>query len=99
MSHYRYRHRLEDLEAKTGKVYKSEDFPSPTTTPPELLSLVAQLKVFGATARKQEIHSELSEYLNDNGIASPPRDLSESLDNELKECTAQENEWAAYTGT
>ena len=71
--HNFHRHAIEDFERETGKSYDDALYPSPEAVPPNLLKLVAKIKMYGASARKLEIRNELSEYLGSNRVANVPK--------------------------
>lgn len=96
--HNSYRIAVENFEKETGSSYNDAAYPTPTSVPKELRNLVAEVKMYGTMARLNEIRNELSEYVDNNGIARVPQD-KEYLMDELKECQEREDVWAKVLST
>lgn len=95
--HNFYRHAIEDFENETGMPYDDVVYPTPESVPPELRKLVAEIKMYGASARQLEIRNELSEFVGPSGIASVPKE-KEHLLKEMEACKASEELWGKIAG-
>lgn len=95
-----YRNAVEDYEKETGVTYDDAAYPTPESVPQELRKLVADIKMYGAMARLNEIHNELAEYVDDSGIRiARTLEDKEHLMNEMKECKEMEDVWSKVMKT
>lgn len=95
--HNHYRHAIEDFEKETGVPYDDAAYPTPESVSPELLKMVAAIKMYGASARHLELRNELAEYMGPSGIASVPTDKEHLLE-EIDSCKASEELWGKVAG-
>lgn len=93
--HNLYRHAIADFEVETGTPYDDTAYPTPESVPSELRKLVANIKMFGASARQLEIQNELIEFSGESGVVVVP-DNKRHLMEEMEACKISVELWATH---